>query len=223
MFKKQNDYSINKDKMGGAYVSNSDIEMLVPSNCNVLDIGCTTGKLAKFLKKRGCKVTGVDIDDGALLEAKKHCIKTYKIDLDDLDSIDRKLKGQKYDCITMGDILEHIKYPGILLYHLKKYLKPKGTVIASIPNSAFVWMRFRFLFGNFDYSNKGGLMDEDHLRFFSFKTAKILFEDAHYNILSLKESSHGIVNPAFGFIKYLAKIFPTLFAIHIIVLAQNKR
>lgn len=209
--------------MAGTYVSNTDVEKMVPDNCRVLDIGCATGKFARVLKKKGCAVVGVDIDKTALNLAAKYCEKTIQVDLDDLVSLDKKLKGEKFDCISFGDILEHIKYPGVLLYHLKKYLKPQGLVLASIPNSAFIWLRIRFSLGNFDYMPEGGLMDEDHIRFFSFKTARILFEDAQYKVLKIQGSSHGIVNKKFWFIKYFAKIAPTLFAIHVIVLGQNKR
>ena len=219
MFKIQINYSLNKKKYNSY---SEEIEQLVPAYSKVLDVGCTTGKLARALKNKGCAVHGIDIDDASLKRASKYCQKTYRVDVDNLNLLDRELKNEKYDAITFGDILEHLKYPGILLYHLRKYLNPNGLVAASIPNSAFIWTRIRFFLGNFAYSNKGGLMDEDHLRFFSFKTARVLFEDAHYKVLDIHGSSQGIVNPKFWFVKCLAKIVPALFAIHIIILARSE-
>ena len=217
MFRKIVDYTINNDKYGSY---NSDIEVLVPPNTKVLDLGCTTGKLARALKNKNCIVVGIDIDDRALKQASKYCLKTLKIDLDNLNSLDTQLRGDIFDCITCGDLLEHIKYPGVLLFHLKRYLKPRGLLIATIPNSAFIWMRLKFLFGNLSYSQDGGLMDEDHLRFFSFKTARLLFEESGYEVMKIKPSNTAIINPKYNFMKYLTNIIPSLFALHIVIIGR---
>lgn len=218
MLKDKIDYSVNEKK----YNSYSrEIERLVPAKSKVLDIGCTTGKLAQALKAKGCTVTGIDIDDASLKKASKYCEKVIKIDVDDLELFNKKLKDEKFDVITLGDILEHLKYPGVLLSHLRKYLNPDGVIVSSIPNSAFIWMRVRFLLGNFTYSKNGGLMDEDHLRFFSFNTVKTLFKNSDFNVCDIYGVS--VVKSKYVFLKYLAKIFPTLFAIHILIVAKPSR
>lgn len=218
MFRSKIDYSINKQKYDSF---STEIESLIPKGSIVLDVGCTTGILARALKKKKCKVVGIDIDSASLKVAAKHCEKVYLIDVDDLKDFDKKLKGQKFDAIALGDILEHLKYPGVLLYHLKNYLTENGVVVAKIPNTAFIWTRLRFLSGNFAYEKGGGLMDEDHLRFFSFGTAKQLFTDSGYKIIKIENSSKAIVNPKYFFVKYLAEIMPRLFSIHIIIEAQK--
>lgn len=220
MFKKKLDYSVNEKKYGGEC---PEIEKATPARSAVLDLGCSTGKLARALKRKRCKVTGVDIDGASLRQAAKYCEKTYKIDLDHLNSFDDKLKGREFDVITAGDIFEHIKYPGVLLYHLKKYLNPDGVIITTIPNSGFIWLRLRFLFGNFFYNQGGGLMDEDHLRFFSFKSIRRLFEEAGYKLVDFRGSNHGIVNPNYWPVKIFAKIWPTLFSIHVFVVAKAQK
>lgn len=218
MLRSKIDYSGNREKYDSYSV---EIESLVPPGSRVLDIGCTTGMLAKALKKKKAEVFGIDIDRASLKEAAKYCKEVYLIDVDDLKSLDKKLKGEKFDVIVLGDILEHLKYPAVLLNHLKKYLKSDDIVIAKIPNSGFIWMRLRFLFGNFSYQKGGGLMDEDHLRFFSFNSAKQLFLDSGYEILKVDVSSSAIVSPKYFLVKYLAKVMPKLFAIHIIVKARK--
>jgi SAM-dependent methyltransferase len=216
--RKKIDYSVNRDK----YNSYSrEIERLVPPSSEVLDIGCTTGGLAKALKKKRCKVVGIDIDQASLKVAAKYCEKVYKVDVDDLKDFNAKLKGRKFDVIAIGDLLEHLKHPGVFLFHLKKYLSSDGMIIAKIPNSAFVWLRMRFLLGNFTYQKGGGLMDEDHLRFFSFKSAKQLFLDDGYKIEKMMSSNEAIQSKRFFLIRPLGKIWPSLFSIHMIVVAKN--
>jgi len=218
MFIKKVDYSINKEKYNSF---SQEIERLVPAKTHVLDVGCATGKLARILKEKGCTVVGVDIDQASLEVASEFCQRVLVVDIDDLKDIDRVLKGEKFDVITFGDILEHIKYPGVLLHHLRSYLKPRGVIVASIPNAAFIWCRVRFMLGNFNYVKTGGLMDEDHLRFFSFSTIRTLFIESGFNIRELYGSSN--VRPIYGFLRPLAKIFPNLFAIHAIVKATKGR
>jgi len=210
-------YSCKKEKYGGY---SSEIFSLVPPKTRVLDIGCSTGALAKLLtEKKRCRVIGIDIDENSLKEASHYCDKVFKCDLDDLEKLNTILKGKLFDTIALGDILEHLKYPHLLLKTLKKYLNNDGVVVASIPNAAFISLRIQFALGNLSYDKKGGLMDEDHLRFFSFKTAKKLFEEAGYKVKKIYGVS--IVRRRFWFLKSLAKILPSLFAIHIIIKAKK--
>ncbi|MCS7232065.1 MAG: hypothetical protein RMJ67_08015, partial [Elusimicrobiota bacterium] len=83
------------------------------------------------------------------------------------------------------------KYPDKVLVNLKKFLKPNGSLIASIPNIAHWSIRLKLLFGNFDYGKGRGifgtdhgiaLLDENHIRFFTLKTAKEMFIKCGYKI-----------------------------------------
>ena len=210
------DYTENERKYGGF---SPEIEKNVKKNSDVFDIGCSTGELAKALSSKGCTVVGLDIDSNSLQQAKRYCIEIIHCDLDDFEKLDEHLGSRKFDHITLGDIVEHLKYPEYLIKYLRKYLKPEGSLITSIPNAAFISMRIKFLMGNFNYDKNGGLMDEDHLRFFSFKTAKKLFIASGYHISRCYGKS--TVRPLFCFLNPLASIFPTLFAIHIIIIAKS--
>lgn len=217
MFSKKIDYSKNKKKYLDGY--SGGIEKLIKPKSKVLDVGCSTGKLAQVLAKKGCKVVGLDIDENSLKQAEKFCDKVIACDLDEIKTLNQKIK-RKFDFIAMGDLLEHIKYPGVLLFNLKNFLNSGGAIVTSIPNAAFILNRINFAFGKFDYNPKGGLMDEDHLRFFSFATAKKLFADSGYRV----EIIYGVsaVQKKYWFLAILAKMLPTLFAIHIIILAKKK-
>ncbi len=47
----------------------------IGSNKSVLDVGCSMGYIAKELKRNGCSVIGIEIDEVAAEVAKGHCDK----------------------------------------------------------------------------------------------------------------------------------------------------
>jgi hypothetical protein len=71
---------------------------------------------------------------------------------------------------------------------MKEKLSPDGVIVASIPNVRY----FRNLFdlvvrGTWDYEDFG-ILDKTHLRFFTKKSIKEMFESLGYRILRI----HGI-------------------------------
>lgn len=184
-----------------------------------MDIGCSTGVLARELRARGCRVVGVDLDPGSIAEAVRHCEAVHLCNLDEPGQIDALPYGEEFDAITMGDVVEHLRAPGASLKRLRRFLKPGGVIVASIPNSAFVLLRVRFLLGDFRYNPGGGLMDEDHLHVFSFRTVRALMEDAGYTVERIYGAS--VVRPRYAFLVVLAMGLPSLFALHIIVRARR--
>ncbi|MDB9376887.1 glycosyltransferase [Nodularia sphaerocarpa] len=151
---------------------------LVENNLRVVDFGCATGYLAKLLKKKGCIVTGVEINSDAAQTAEQHCEEVIVADLDFI-SVLKILPAQEFDIAIFGDVLEHLRNPGKVLAETKQILKKDGYVIASIPNIAHAAIRLSLLQGRFDYTNLG-ILDNTHLRFFTRKTVKELFEKAGY-------------------------------------------
>src|SRR3989338_1709059 len=81
------------------------IQTLLPdktTNLKILDIGCGTGGISKFLQKWG-KVTGVEPSREALKYLKKGRIEFVPI------SFQKFSTGQKYDLICFFDVLYHQK------------------------------------------------------------------------------------------------------------------
>lgn len=85
----------------------------------------------------------------------------------------------KFDYIIFGDVLEHLKYPYSLLEKFKNYLSEKGKFIISLPNVAHACVKSNLLIDNFNYT-KYGILDDTHLRFFTYKT--IAKEFANINL-----------------------------------------
>jgi 2-polyprenyl-3-methyl-5-hydroxy-6-metoxy-1,4-benzoquinol methylase len=68
----------------------------------ILDIGCGLGYSLDIAVKKGYKVTGVESNKSVLLEIKQRHEQVYT----DLDKVLEK--GQKYDLITLMEVLEHL-------------------------------------------------------------------------------------------------------------------
>jgi 2-polyprenyl-3-methyl-5-hydroxy-6-metoxy-1,4-benzoquinol methylase len=178
----------------------------IPNHARILDVGCGTGKLGKLLKLRAsCYLTGIEIDREAADIAKEAYDKLVIMNLEDLVNEKCPLEGMdQYDFVVLGDILEHVTNPDNLLRCFRNSLKADGFLIASIPNVANWMIRIGLLFGNFDYS--GGILDQSHLRFYTYKTAKELLVRNGLKIVAVVNNNHTAP------IRFLGKIWKRLFA-----------
>lgn len=151
---------------------------LIPSNTEVLDIGCSSGTFGEeLIKSKNCVVDGIEIDDGDIAEAKKKLRTVYKIDIE-RDPIDI---NQTYDVIFLGDVIEHLANPASALKRVKKLLKKDGVLVFSIPNITHMSVRLMLLAGNIEYG-RTGLLDETHLHFYNSEEIYRVLNDAGYKI-----------------------------------------
>ncbi|MBI1891024.1 MAG: methyltransferase domain-containing protein [Burkholderiales bacterium] len=145
----------------------SKIAEKIEPNSVVLDIGCSSGMLGKYIvANKGCIVDGVDID----AESIKKCQPAYRkvvIKNLDKDELTSSFIEQSYDYIVVADVIEHLYDASNLLSQLRLLVKPTGTIIFSVPNVAHIASVLEMLNGNFNYRDNG-LLDSTHIRFFSF-------------------------------------------------------
>lgn len=180
---------------------------LVAPNSYVLDVGCNTGYVGKFLKEeKKCINDGIDIDEALLVKAKPYYRNLFKIDLFKDDFVLR----HKYDFILFIDILEHLPTPHKILKKMTNNLRKSGKIIISLPNIARFELRLKHLLGNFDY--QPGIMNEDHLRFFTLKTGRELIESCSLKIEKILPTGLGA----------RIKAFPELTAFQFIYLCKKK-
>jgi lipopolysaccharide biosynthesis protein/2-polyprenyl-3-methyl-5-hydroxy-6-metoxy-1,4-benzoquinol methylase/uncharacterized coiled-coil protein SlyX len=147
----------------------SKISAKVASNSVVLDVGCSTGMLGRYLAlEKNCIVDGVDVDEAALQQCKQGYRKTACKNLEH-DNLTDIFNVESYDYIVVADVVEHLVDPDKLLSQLKLLVKPNGSIIFSIPNITHVAAGLELLLGNFSY-RKNGLLDSTHLRFYSYES-----------------------------------------------------
>ena len=80
------------------------------------------------------------------------------------------LKDRHFDVLIFSHVLEHLREPDAVLAQFSQLLNPGGGVLIAVPNILSWRQRIRFLFGDFEYES-AGVMDNTHLRFFTFLTA----------------------------------------------------
>ena len=140
----------------------------------ILDIGCGLG--ANLVEIKNCcpdsTLCGIEIDSGTARVAASFA-DVRAADLEKLDVTDWQ---GKFDYIIMGDVIEHLSYPWQALEKVKELLKPKGEIIASIPNILNIETISKLLSGGFRYE-KAGVLDRTHLRFFTKREMLKMFED----------------------------------------------
>lgn len=189
----------------------------------ILDVGCWHGALGKrLLGQVQCIVDGVDINTDALDVAKENGYrKTFVVNLNNAGDIEKI--DDRYDYIVFGDVLEHTVDPDIVLESSLKYLKPNGRVLVSLPNIGFLLYRLTHLLGRWNYQNSG-IMDKTHLRFFTLKTMCDLF-DSHDLVVSEFNGFVSLLSYPLALrlpLKWLAKVYPSMFAMQIIFELKRK-
>ena len=172
----------NKSK---EYYSNDRQEMLnfLPKEAKrVLDVGCSDGSFASAVKaKNNAEVWGIEYMDQ---EAKKAMEKLDKVFSGPCEDFLDKLPDTYFDVIYFNDVLEHLVDPYMVLEKIKSKLSEDGVVISSIPNIRFHSVLIPLIFGKkFEYQNFG-VMDKTHLRFFTKKSIKNMYENLGYDVMN---------------------------------------
>jgi len=154
----------------------------IEPNSRVLDIGCNTGAVGRELKKeKNCYVVGIDVNDVHELDGYDYYIKS-DIEIAEFNNF------IPFDYIILGDVLEHLNHPLDVLLKVKKWIKPEGYILVSVPNIANWRIRLALLFGDFNYTDNG-IMDITHKRFFTKKTITYLIESAGLEINEMKTTA----------------------------------
>ena len=165
----------------------------------LLDVGCGRGQIADAARRIGYRVVGIECHPAALAVARDRTDELLPVDLGDGNAVAAALDGRKFDVILFADVLEHLPDPLTVLRLYLGFLQPGGRIVVSLPNIACWDRRLALLFGRFDYAD-AGIMDRTHLRFFTFRTAQALLQEADLAVLSVGHAP-GVVRAFLPLIK----------------------
>jgi 2-polyprenyl-3-methyl-5-hydroxy-6-metoxy-1,4-benzoquinol methylase len=144
----------------------------IDSGCRrVLDIGCGAGDNARLLKSRlpDCEVFGITQSEGEAERARAYMTTCW---VDDIESgVPAYLERGRFDCLLFSHVLEHLRSPAQVVASMSQLVGRGGRVIIAVPNVMFFKMRLRFLRGDFEYDPGGGILDDTHLHFYTYRTA----------------------------------------------------
>ncbi|MBL8250142.1 MAG: class I SAM-dependent methyltransferase [Candidatus Competibacter sp.] len=150
---------------------------LIRPGSQVLDLGAGPGVLGRYLtEQRQCAVDGIEANAAAIREAARGYRYLRCADLEQIE-LAEYFVGGRYDYIVCADVLEHLRRPEELLVQLRGLLAPGGQLLLSVPNVAYAGLIAELLAGDFRYRPEG-LLDETHLRFFTWRSLLRLLEAA---------------------------------------------
>jgi len=157
-------------KSAGYYQGcNEALLAAVPAQATIiLEVGCGEGILGGRLKAANPQATvlGIEREPEVADRARRRLDQVFTLDVQNEDP---PLAPASLDCILFGDVLEHLIDPGEVLLRYRKFLKPEGIVLCSIPNVQHHSIVQALIKGDFQYA-PDGLLDATHLRFFTYST-----------------------------------------------------
>jgi 2-polyprenyl-3-methyl-5-hydroxy-6-metoxy-1,4-benzoquinol methylase len=148
-------------------------DIIVDKNkCNLLDVGCATGRFMEMAENAGFSVSGVEISSyAASIAAQRFPGRVYKCDIDDCHMNDC------FDVITMMDVLEHTNTPVELLRKANRLLKIGGIVVVTCPNYESFMARA--------LGKKWVHINDEHVGYYSPRTISYLFNEMKMEILMM--------------------------------------
>ncbi len=192
----------------------------------VLDLGCSQGLLAKPLREKDVRVTGVDGGPPERLadELEEYFRRDLELPLE-------LPTGRVFDYVVIADVIEHLRNRAQLLRGARRLLKPDGRLVISTPNIALWFYRLSLLVGRFEYGPRG-VLDRTHVHLYTRDSFRREVEGAGYHVVRERVTAlpFEVVFESTGRSRLvralargyhaLARLWPGLFAYQIILEAE---
>jgi len=152
----------------------------------ILEIGCGSGRFRDNFPP-DVEYWGVEPVPSAAAEATR----LSKVLVGTLDDVETELPDGYFDLVVCNDVLEHIFDSEKTLAIIRRKLSPAGYLIGSLPNVRSVWVLLDLLFRKDWRYRDSGILDNTHVRFFTFKSAKRMLRENGFAIDVFKGRSLG--------------------------------
>ena len=174
----------------------NDILNLIPRTAKkILDVGCSIGTFGEQIKRKyNVEVVGLEVNKEMAVIAKTNLDKVIIADIEELN-LSNYFSAGYFDCIIFADILEHLKNPWIVLKDITKVLSEEGVVIASIPNIRHYTTIVELVIKGYWPYRERGIHDKSHLRFFTLKNIKEIFDSSGLKINKIERNYRIVERP----------------------------
>ena len=152
-------------------------------DARVLDIGCGCGANAAKIRTMAPRAHLVGIEPSAPAAGLSRRNGFDEVHETDALAWLRASEAAPFDAVVLSDVLEHIADPVAMLRELSRADALRdATWVVSVPNYAVWYNRIRTLLGRFSYQ-WSGLFDRTHLRFFTRKSIREVFEYCGFEVI----------------------------------------
>lgn len=140
------------------------LERLTPGR-SMLDVGCGAGHLVRVALDRGWDATGIELSPAAVRICERFSLPCRVENL-----FSPGLDDQRFDLITMIEVIEHVPAPGSFLRRAAQLLTAEGLFYVTTPNfGAFTRRLLR---------RRWGPISNEHLSYFTPRTLRRLLSAA---------------------------------------------
>lgn len=146
----------------------------------LLDVGCGVGWFLEAAKTEGFEIFGQEISkELGEYTSELLGIKVFSEELTDIN--------EKFDVITMFDLIEHVMDPKLLVEQSKKLLNPGGIIVAFTPNYDSLGIQFL-------KENSSLVCPPAHLTYFTKESVQKLASDTGLELVHLETKGMDIAD-----------------------------
>ena len=156
---------------------------------NILEFGPASGRMTAILAKVANKVVAVDGSSEFIKIAKEQVQHAENVTFHE-SYFENFTTDEKFDCLILHHILEHIEHPLQLLPQLGAYLNEEGIIVISVPNAHALSRQLAVKMGLMDsiYDLTENDRHHGHFRVYDWKTLEEQIVQAGYAIVG----KHGL-------------------------------
>jgi 2-polyprenyl-3-methyl-5-hydroxy-6-metoxy-1,4-benzoquinol methylase/RimJ/RimL family protein N-acetyltransferase len=126
----------------------------------VLDVGCGTGDLVAALAAAGLDAQGIEPSEEAAGAGRRRGLRIHAQDLNEFAT-----RGERFDALTLINVLEHVPDPAQLLGQIAALLHPQGVLCVQVPND---FSRLQTIAQRFLAKPPWWIAVPDHVSYFDF-------------------------------------------------------
>ena len=148
-----------------------------PEDADLLEIGCGHGEVLLEARKRGFRVSGIEISAHAAAIANR-CLGAPAVSVGTIETL--PLARDHFGAVLAADVIEHVRHPEDWLLRIHELLIPGGALLLITP-SLDSWMRRLLRSRWMEYK-------VEHLYYFSAASIRLLLERCGFDEIRISPS-----------------------------------